>query len=255
MRACLKIPRRPGFKGAWKFCVAPAVIPLGLLLSGCEKNGAGPGAPLRAVAATNGRPDHYYLDHAQPRLRTLKLWLADQGNRGGGGVSLTEVSTGMMFRTNLAESAGMLFVFGGSDQRSFYMKNCVVALSAAYIDTEGVINQIVELHPGVETPVSSRSSQIQYVLEMPQGWFERHSGDEPHGRQHLSRHAQELSWRLAVKPMISSRSLRSSIRRGVCNTFPGVSIRPCAPFAPWGASPFSWTGPKVPACGTSMATN
>ena len=174
MRACLKTPCCPGFKRAWKFCVAPAVIPLGLLLSGCEKNGVGPGAPLRSVAATNGSPDHYYLDHAQPRLRTFKLWLADQEIEAEVAVSLTEVSTGMMFRTNLAENAGMLFVFGGSDQRSFYMKNCVVALSAAYIDTEGVLNQIVELHPGVETPVSSRSSQIQYVLEMPQGWFGRH---------------------------------------------------------------------------------
>lgn len=53
------------------------------------------------------------------------------------------------------------------------MKNCVVPISAAYIDTEGAIAELVELRPGVEKPVASKSHQIQYVLEMPKGWFER----------------------------------------------------------------------------------
>jgi len=175
MRACLKTPCCPGFKRAWKFCVAPAVIPLGLLLSGCEKNGVGPGAPLRSVAATNGSPDHYYLDHAQPRLRTFKLWLADQEIEAEVAVSLTEVSTGMMFRTNLAENAGMFFPLPSTQRASFWMKNCPLPLSAAYIDPEGVIQEIREFQPHDTNAVVSVANNIRFVLETPQGWFQRHN--------------------------------------------------------------------------------
>lgn len=105
----------------------------------------------------------------------MKLWLGPKEVEAELAVSLTEISTGMMFRTNMAENAGMLFLFAGPRQREFYMKNCVIGLSAAYIDTEGAIDEIVELHPGVEKPVPSRSDRIKYVLEMSQGWFERNN--------------------------------------------------------------------------------
>ena len=149
----------------------------GILLSaGCDKNAA-TAAPPTTAAATNENvsPTQYHLNRAQPKLRTIKLWIGTQEIDTEAAVSITEIATGMMFRTNMAENTGMLFLFSGPDQRSFYMKNCVIDLTAAYIDTEGVIDQIVELRKGVETPVPSRSDQIKYVLEMPQGWFGRHN--------------------------------------------------------------------------------
>jgi len=147
-----------------------------LLFAGCEKNAA-TAAPPGPPAPSNARPatPQYHLNQAQPKLRTIKLWIGTQEIDTELAVSITEISTGMMFRTNMAENTGMLFLFTGPDQRSFYMKNCVIDLSAAYIDTEGAIHQIVDLHKGVETPVPSRSDQIKYVLEMPQGWFSRHN--------------------------------------------------------------------------------
>ena len=57
------------------------------------------------------------------------------------------MQTGMMFRTNLAENAGMLFVLPMPQQASFWMKNCPLPLSAAYIDPEGVILEIHDLQP------------------------------------------------------------------------------------------------------------
>jgi uncharacterized membrane protein (UPF0127 family) len=144
------------------------------LPSGCEKNGAQGAARAMETGATNVAPIAYHLDHAQPKLRTLKVWLGPHEIEAEVAVSLTEVSTGMMFRTNLAENAGMLFLFAQPQPRQFYMKNCLVSLSAAYIDAQGAIDEIVDLHAGVEKPVPSRSQQIQYVLEVPQGWFTRH---------------------------------------------------------------------------------
>ena len=159
-----------------RFCLALAGFAGILLSAGCEKNAA-TAAPRPPAAVTNANviQTQYHLYRAQPKLRTIKVWIGTQEIETEAAVSVTEISTGMMFRTNMAENTGMLFLFTGPDQRSFYMKNCVINLSAAYIDTEGVIDQIVELRKGVETPVPSRSNQIKYVLEVPEGWFARHN--------------------------------------------------------------------------------
>jgi uncharacterized membrane protein (UPF0127 family) len=80
-----------------------------------------------------------------------------------------------MFRETMAEDEGMLFVFGTPHRTSFYMKNTKIPLSGAYIDTNGVIAEIVNLKPLDETPVEAASDNIQYVLEVNQGWFQRHN--------------------------------------------------------------------------------
>jgi len=166
-------------------------------------------------------------------------------------VSLNEVSTGLMFRTTCREHGRVLFVFGGSDQRSFYMKNCVVALSAP-TSTRGSDQPDRGPAPGRGNPGIIPEQPDPICLEMPQGWFERHrvtTGMVVTPLKACSR----TSWRLAVKPMISRvRSEALSPRR--CNTFPGVSIRRGALFAPWGPALFV-DRPKGAACGTSMATN
>jgi uncharacterized protein len=85
-----------------------------------------------------------------------------------------QIQTGMMWRTNMAEMEGMLFIFAQPHQVAFYMRNTLVPLSCAYIDAEGTILEIYDMKPLDETPIPSRSSQVQYVLEMNQGWFARH---------------------------------------------------------------------------------
>jgi len=83
--------------------------------------------------------------------------------------------TGMMFRTNLAENAGMLFVFPGPFRASFWMMNCPLPLSAAYIDPEGVILEIHDLQRHNTNSVVAASERVQFVLETSQGWFGRHN--------------------------------------------------------------------------------
>ena len=86
-----------------------------------------------------------------------------------------EVTTGMMFRTNMGEMEGMLFVFAVPHQTSFWMKNCPLPLSAAYIDPNGVIQEIHPLEPFNTNSVTANADNIQFVLETPQGWFDRHN--------------------------------------------------------------------------------
>jgi uncharacterized protein len=111
---------------------------------------------------------------AQPKLQTMKLWLGAEEMVAELALTGVQLQTGMMFRTNLAENAGMLFVFPEAHRASFWMKNCPLPLSAAYIDPEGVILEIRELQPHNTNSVVAASEQVQYVLETNQGWFGRH---------------------------------------------------------------------------------
>lgn len=49
---------------------------------------------------------------------------------------------GLMFRTELADDAGMLFVFERPREAAFWMQNTFIPLDIIYFDTEGVIIRI-----------------------------------------------------------------------------------------------------------------
>ena len=84
-----------------------------------------------------------------------------------------ERQRGLMERSALAENAGMLFVFGQEQVRSFYMKNTLIPLSIAYIDAEGRIVDIQDMEPLDETSRRS-AAPLRYALEVNQGFFEEH---------------------------------------------------------------------------------
>lgn len=142
-----------------------------LAASGCKQSAAPAPAATNPPAADT--PVH--LDHAQTGLPVIKLWVGAEELSTEVCITMQQLATGMMFRTNLAENAAMLFPFGQLHRASFYMRNTTVPLSAAYIDPDGVILEIHELKPLDETSVTAESDQIQYVLEVNQGWFARHN--------------------------------------------------------------------------------
>jgi uncharacterized membrane protein (UPF0127 family) len=104
----------------------------------------------------------------------MRLWLGAEEMVAELALTGLQMQTGMMFRTNLAENAGMLFAFPAPHRASFWMKNCPLPLSAAYIDPEGVILEIHDLQPYNTNSVTASSEQVQYVLETNRGWFGRH---------------------------------------------------------------------------------
>jgi uncharacterized membrane protein (UPF0127 family) len=81
----------------------------------------------------------------------------------------------MMFRTNMAENEAMVFALPYTHRASFWMKNCFVPLSVAYIDPDGVILEIHDLQPQNTNAVLAASDNIRFALETPQGWFDRHN--------------------------------------------------------------------------------
>ncbi len=155
------------------FCQLGLLVLIALGAVSCGKSTAI--AP--SASAPEIDPVHGYLLHAQPKLPTVKVWLGREELITEIARQPVQIATGMMFRTNMPENTAMIFVFPPAEigPKNFYMRNCTVPLSAAYITPEGIIDEIVNLQPGDERGVQSRSGNLQFVLEVPQGWFLRHN--------------------------------------------------------------------------------
>ena len=76
-----------------------------------------------------------------------------------------------MYRRELGEDEGMLFLYREPQQMMMYMKDTRIPLSVAFIDSAGVILEIRDMEPMDETPVISASRQIRFALEANRGWF------------------------------------------------------------------------------------
>ncbi len=77
---------------------------------------------------------------------------------------------GLMFRRDMGENTGMLFVFSDSQPRAFWMKNTLIPLSIAFMDDKGKIENILEMPPQTEQTFRSAGA-AKYALEMNAGWF------------------------------------------------------------------------------------
>lgn len=54
-------------------------------------------------------------------------------------LSKADQQQGLMFREVIADDGGMIFVFDNDEQRSFWMKNCLVDIDIIYVDRTGRI--------------------------------------------------------------------------------------------------------------------
>jgi len=80
-----------------------------------------------------------------------------------------EIQTGLMYRENMKNSQGMLFVFDDVSEHSFYMKNTQFSLDIIYIDEHLKIASFQKnTIPFNETSLPS-GVPIQYVLEVNGG--------------------------------------------------------------------------------------
>ena len=109
---------------------------------------------------------------------------------------------GLMQRKDLPQDHGMLFIYPRPQKLKFWMFNCLIDLSIAFLDNNSVITEIQHLkaYPemmDLERPVInledldkysyndpilrffqrnqiSSSQQVQYGLEMRANWFKKH---------------------------------------------------------------------------------
>jgi uncharacterized protein len=159
---------------------ALAVALLLLLLAGC---GGSPGADAES---SGGDPA------GAPNARDLRTVTIDSGGeevevRVEIADSPEEQATGLMNRTALAEDRGMLFVFPDEEVRSFWMKNTLIPLSIAYMDSEGRIVDLQDMKPlDDEEPHYVSAEPARYALEVNKGFFDE-NGVEVGDRAQLPR--------------------------------------------------------------------
>lgn len=97
--------------------------------------------------------------------------------------SADERARGLMERTELAADRGMLFRFDDFRRHCLWMKDTPLPLSAAFMDGQGRIVDIIDLQP-LDKTIRCSGEPARYALEVNQGWFRLHRagiGDQVDG--------------------------------------------------------------------------
>lgn len=93
-----------------------------------------------------------------------------------------QLQKGLMFRKELKDGFGMLFIFDRESPQNFWMKNTFIPLSIGFFDSKKVLVDIQDMQAVTseldQRPPSYTSRKpAQYALEVPQGWFKKNKVD------------------------------------------------------------------------------
>lgn len=99
------------------------------------------------------------------RIKKIDVEIADNDG---------ERSKGLMYRSAMADSLGMLFIFTNAEPQSFWMKNTYISLDILYVDEN---KKIVTIQKNTK-PLSEESipsyRNAQYVIEVNGGFCEHY---------------------------------------------------------------------------------
>ncbi|WP_337269725.1 DUF192 domain-containing protein [Oryzifoliimicrobium ureilyticus] len=76
---------------------------------------------------------------------------------------------GLMFRTKMAENAGMLFDFGKAQPVQMWMENTVLPLDMLFMDAAGTVRNIKENAVPYSRDIIDSGGAVRYVLELNAG--------------------------------------------------------------------------------------
>lgn len=85
---------------------------------------------------------------------------------------------GLMGRTFLKDTEGMLFVYGEERILTFWMKGTKIPLSIGFFDQNQKLLEVQEMSvpsEGKKVVVYESRRPARYALEMPQGWFAKYN--------------------------------------------------------------------------------
>lgn len=108
----------------------------------------------------------------QPQLNLPRIKLQAGMHQIDAQLALTpdQRQAGLMYRAEMPQHEGMLFVFEQASQQCFWMKNTLLPLTAAFVADDGTIVNLADMKPqSIESHCSARP--VRFVLEMNQGWF------------------------------------------------------------------------------------
>lgn len=106
-----------------------------------------------------------FLDPAGNLLTTITIEIAD-----------TEElhNRGLMWRTGLDDTMGMLFEFDRAQPLAFWMRNTPTSLDIIFLSAEKTVINIAENTSPMSDTVYGSQAPAQYVVEVPAGFCRRH---------------------------------------------------------------------------------
>jgi uncharacterized membrane protein (UPF0127 family) len=147
-------------------------------------------APTQQAGATKAQNRPPATTAARGSDPSAQVWDGPEPDRGGlvvhdayGGahrlaVEIADTSPlrtrGLMWRSQLPEGTGMLFIFPAEVVQSFWMRNTLVPLDMLFIDRKlRVVGVVQWAEPRTLSPRTVERPSL-YVLEVPGGWASRH---------------------------------------------------------------------------------
>ncbi|MCF6227762.1 MAG: DUF192 domain-containing protein [Planctomycetes bacterium] len=98
-----------------------------------------------------------------------------------------EQARGLMGRTSLRKDHGMIFLYDEAQEMSYWMKNCKMNLSIAFVNEQGVI---IKIHNSMKKPAQGTpdgaleryksETIVKYAIEMEENWYKDHGIEEGH---------------------------------------------------------------------------
>jgi uncharacterized membrane protein (UPF0127 family) len=85
-----------------------------------------------------------------------------------------DIQRGLMYRTSMPESHGMLFRLDGRREHTFWMHNTCISLDMLFVDEDGTVVGIVEGAKPLDDASRTVGCPSRYVLEVNAGWTRRH---------------------------------------------------------------------------------
>ena len=89
-------------------------------------------------------------------------------------ISQKEKTKGLMYRKDLSNSDGMLFIWKNEGKRCMWMKNTYISLDLGFFREDMTLIEVKGLSPRSLDSVCS-SEPAKYALELSQGWFSSHN--------------------------------------------------------------------------------
>jgi uncharacterized protein len=159
-----------------RFCacltrVMTVALAAGLLLLPACKNGGQRSGTTNATTAPQAASATVAIDTGE-RMAVFRVELA---------IKPEEFQRGLMFRTELAQDAGMLFVSRAPQLHTFWMKNTLIPLDMIFIGGDRRVVGVVENAEPRTLTSRSVPAPSQYVLEIPGGVAARkgiHAGQQ-----------------------------------------------------------------------------
>ncbi|MCC6465134.1 MAG: DUF192 domain-containing protein [Planctomycetes bacterium] len=95
-------------------------------------------------------------------------------------ITQAEQQRGLMYRESLKPNHGMLFLYSEEEEMSYWMKNCRMNLSIAFVNERG---EIIKIHPVMKAPAAGTvdaeleryesDGLARFAIEMEENWFEK----------------------------------------------------------------------------------